>query len=90
MTSLREIFEQEGTRRDVAGNQPLALDDPDSVWLVSSGRMWMCLRPWRSMKIRPHPLEFTWRELTRVTLLIGGKGDAGNSFGLVALGTCGK
>ena len=39
MQSCQEIFEQEGSPREVPGNNPLPLNDPDSVWLVGSGRV---------------------------------------------------
>src|SRR5436309_3575948 len=29
----------QGTPREVAGNSPLWLDDPDSVWLIRNGRL---------------------------------------------------
>jgi NHLM bacteriocin system ABC transporter ATP-binding protein len=32
-----KVFEAEGTPREVAGNSPLPLDEPDGVWLVRSG-----------------------------------------------------
>src|SRR5690606_1340136 len=33
-----EIFRRE-IDREVAGNKPLLLDDPDAIWLVTSGRV---------------------------------------------------
>jgi NHLM bacteriocin system ABC transporter ATP-binding protein len=39
MPTLLELFETEGTPREVAGNNPLPLDDRDSVWLVAAGRV---------------------------------------------------
>ncbi len=39
MASCLETFERDGEPLDVAANRPLALDDPDSVWMVASGRV---------------------------------------------------
>jgi NHLM bacteriocin system ABC transporter ATP-binding protein len=39
MPTIHEIFEAEGTPREVAGNNPLPLDDRDRVWLIVAGRV---------------------------------------------------
>src|SRR5262249_52322002 len=39
MPGCQDVFEKEGTPRDVTGNSPLPLDQPDSVWLIVSGRV---------------------------------------------------
>src|SRR4051794_15604920 len=39
MSTILELFETEGTPRAVAGNNPLPLDDRESVWLVVAGRV---------------------------------------------------
>ena len=39
MPNLHQIFENEGTARDVTSNRLLLLDDPESVWLLESGRV---------------------------------------------------
>ena len=39
MSEWQPIFESEGEPRDVNGKAVLLLDDPDSVWLVTAGRL---------------------------------------------------
>ena len=39
MPSFLDVFASEGTPREVAGNTPLPLDDPDTVWLLVSGAL---------------------------------------------------
>lgn len=39
MSEWRQIFESEGELREVNGKAVLLLDDPDSVWLVTAGRV---------------------------------------------------
>src|SRR5579884_4115216 len=39
MQDVLDLFAAEGPPREVAGNAPLPLDDGDSVWLVSAGRL---------------------------------------------------
>ncbi|HEY7789130.1 MAG TPA: NHLP bacteriocin export ABC transporter permease/ATPase subunit [Vicinamibacterales bacterium] len=36
---LAALFESAGDVREIAGNRPMALDDPASVWLVASGHV---------------------------------------------------
>jgi len=37
--ALQRLFQQAGTTSAAGGNQPFLLNDPDSVWLVQSGRV---------------------------------------------------
>jgi len=39
MPTWLELFRQEGTARQLAGNRPLTLDDPGRAWLVAAGRV---------------------------------------------------
>lgn len=88
MSSLREIFEQEGTLRDVAGNQPLALNDPESVWLINTGY----IDVFADMAIGDEAAG-SRVHLARVEpggLLVGSQTDAEHAFGLVASGIAGS
>lgn len=38
-TAARNLFEQEGTPKVVAGNRPFLLEDPGAVWFVSTNRL---------------------------------------------------
>ena len=39
MQDIVQLFENEGIPREVTGNNPLSLEDTDSVWLIGSGRV---------------------------------------------------
>lgn len=85
MQACLDIFAKEGTSREVTGNHPLRLDDPESVWLVDSGWVDIFVVPLKSgqaVGARTH--------LARVRsgqLLFGQQNSATGCSGLLAVGT---
>ncbi|MBN2216602.1 MAG: NHLP bacteriocin export ABC transporter permease/ATPase subunit [Pirellulales bacterium] len=45
MSTWLDLFRREGNAREVAGNRPLALNDPNRVWMIAAGRVDVFLVP---------------------------------------------
>lgn len=84
MPSYLEVFKTEGEIDELAGNNPLLLDDPETVWLVGSGRVEVFAVP-----LRHGEPSGARRHLFRVEagqLLFSTQRGPDDAWGLVAVG----
>lgn len=87
MQSCQEFFELQGTARELPGNKPLALDDPQSVWLVGSGRVDVFAIPRQGGEPTGSRIHLLRAE--KGQLLLGGECGASEQPELVAVGVPG-
>ena len=88
MQTWLELFRKESTPQEVAGNRPLALDDPERVWLVASGRVDVFAVPLADGVPAGARVHLYRAEAGQ--LLFGCRCDETSSLGLIAVGIPGS